>query len=166
MDLKATLSERFDKKTVSDYVKANPSAFEELFELAMQPDNPFSWRAAWILNASMRKNDPRLTPQISRIINATTKGNQSIQRELLKTLLRLTPSEDEEGLVFDLAVTLWQDISKPPAVRGTAFKHMIHIASKHPEIKNEIPFLTQSHYIESLSPGIKRSVEKMIRKTQ
>lgn len=163
MDLTATLSERFDKKTVSDYVKANPSAFEELFELAMQPDNPFSWRAAWILNASMRKNDARLTPYISQIIEVTSNGNPSIQRELLKTLLRLTPSEDEEGLLFDMAVTLWQDISKPPAVRSTAFKHIMYIAKKHTEIQNELPFLVQSHYIESLSPGIKRSVEKMIK---
>lgn len=163
MNLEKTLAGRFDKEEVCAYVQNDTTAFKQLIRLALQVKTHNSWRAAWVLNHAMLTNDERLTPYLSKIIEITPQGSHGLQRELLKILLKLSPSEDQEGLVFDLAVTIWQDISHAPALRVTAFKHIIKIAKKHPDIQNEIPFLTQTHYIDSLSPGIKRSVEKMLK---
>jgi hypothetical protein len=37
------------------------------------------------------------------------------------------------------------------------------MAKKHPDLSNEISFLTQTQYLESLSPGIKNAIERMIK---
>jgi hypothetical protein len=51
-------------------------------------------------------------------------------------------------------------------VRITALKFILKVANKHPDLLEEIVFLTQDHYLESLSPGVKRSIEKMKEVTQ
>ena len=55
-------------------------------------------------------------------------------------------------------------INKSPSVRVNAFKFIVEIAKKHPELIKEISFLTQDHYLDSLSPGAKHSVLKLMRK--
>ena len=73
-------------------------------------------------------------------------------------------SEKYEGEIFDICMNLWEQISKNPSVRMTAFKFILKISKKHPELLEEISFLTQEQYLESLSPGVKRSIEKMMEK--
>jgi hypothetical protein len=38
----------------------------------------------------------------------------------------------------------------------------VRIASKYPDLSNEIALITQNHYLETLSPGVRRAVMKMI----
>lgn len=49
-----------------------------------------------------------------------------------------------------------------PSVRQVAFRLMVKVVKKHPDLASEIQFLAESHYLESLSEGIKCSVLKMI----
>lgn len=72
-------------------------------------------------------------------------------------------SEKYEGKVFNICMNLWGQISKDPSVRMTAFKFIVKIAKKHPELLVEINFLTQDHYLESLSPGVKKSIVKIMK---
>ena len=71
--------------------------------------------------------------------------------------------EEYEGILFNLCMDIWEQINKTPSVRITALKFIIKIAKKHPELSQEITFLTQDHYLESLSPGIKHSVSRMMK---
>ena len=71
-------------------------------------------------------------------------------------------TENQESLLFDVCLTIWEDIAKSPSVRGTAFKFLLKIVKKYPELSEEIGHLTQSHYTESLSPGIKHSFIRMV----
>jgi len=43
-----------------------------------------------------------------------------------------------------------------------ALKMIIKIANKHPELKKEISFLAQDHYLESLSHGARHSVKRLM----
>jgi hypothetical protein len=72
-------------------------------------------------------------------------------------------TEDHEGILFNICMNLWEQIDKKPSIRFTALKFIVKIAEKHPELSDEITFLTQNHYLESLSPGIKHSVFKMMK---
>jgi len=71
-------------------------------------------------------------------------------------------NEQQEGVVFDLCMNMWETIQKAPSVRHTAFKMIVRITEKYPDLKKEIAFITRNHYLETLSPGIRRSVEKMV----
>ena len=45
----------------------------------------------------------------------------------------------------------------------TAFKFSIKLVKKHPELSKEITFLLQERYLETLSPGVKKSISKMMK---
>ncbi|NLT49917.1 MAG: hypothetical protein GXX85_03245 [Ignavibacteria bacterium] len=85
------------------------------------------------------------------------------QREILKILCLMDLEDKYEGSLFDLCINLWKDINKNSSVRVTAFKFLIKIAVKYPELRSEIIYLANENYLETLSPGIKNSVGRMIK---
>ena len=144
------------------YVESHPDEFEELIGLALLNKQPYSWRAAWLLSNCMDYNDQRIKKYIPKIINALTTVKDGQKRDLINVLRRMEINEEHEGLLFDICVAVWSKIDKLPSVRSSAFKLIIQITKKHPELFNEVVLLTQTEYIESLSHGIKRSIQKLV----
>ncbi|MBE0646044.1 MAG: hypothetical protein IH600_18320 [Bacteroidetes bacterium] len=140
---------------------AHPKYFDEAMELAISDNQPYSWRAAWLLFDCMDENDARVKKYIHQIIRALPDRADGHQRELLKILLRMELGETHEARLFDICVTLWEAIHKSPSVRFTAFKFIVRLVKKYPELSNEIAGLTQAWYLDSLSPGVKRSILRM-----
>lgn len=141
----------------------HPEFFEEAIELAVSDKQPFSWRAAWLLWSCMEENDQRIQKHIEKIVDSIKTKDDGHQRELLKILLQIELKEEYEGIIFNLCMDLWEQINKKPSVRINALKFIIKIAKKHPELAKEITFLTQDHYLETLSPGVKHSVSIMMK---
>ena len=159
-----TLGTRFNKEKFITAVNAKPEHFKETFEIALGNDLPQSWRAAWVLNHTLKKNDERLDPYIDRMVNSLFQKPDGHQRELLKLLEKSELNDDIEGQLFDKCITIWESVEKSPSVRVVAFRILAKVAQKYPEMKNELEFLTQDHYVEGLSPGIKRSFQKILAK--
>jgi hypothetical protein len=40
-------------------------------------------------------------------------------------------------------------------------KLIVKVATKHPELRQEMKLLTQEHYLDTLSPGIRHCIERM-----
>ena len=151
------------KDEMTSFMHAHPEVFEEAVELSLTDEQPLSWRAAWLLWDCMEENDPRIKKHLKRIIEAIVSKKDGHQRELIKILLKVELNDKHEGVLFDICMNLWEDLSKSPSIRVTAFKFILKTAQKHPDLLKEIKFLTQDHYIETLSPGIKNSVSRMIK---
>lgn len=100
---------------------------------------------------------------VKTIINTIKTRNDDHQRELIKILQLMEVSEEYEGSLFDICVTVWEKINKKPSVRFNAFKLIIKIAKKNPDLANEVVFLAQDQYLDLLSPTAKRSIFKMIK---
>ena len=145
------------------FMRSHPEYFDEAIELAVGDKQPYSWRAAWLLWSCMVENDKRVKKYITKIVDTLKTKDDSHQRELLKILLKMDLSEKYESILFDHCMNIWEGINKPPAVRVNALKFIVKIAKKHPELAKEISFLTEDHYLESLSPGAKNSVIKLMR---
>jgi len=145
------------------FMHANPEFFDEAINLAIADRQPYSWRAAWLLWSCLEENDKRFRKYIKKIVDSLKTKNDGHQRELLKILLQMELKEEYEGILFNLCMDIWEQINKTPSVRITALKFIIKIAKKHPDLSQEISFLTQDHYLESLSPGIKHSVSRMMK---
>jgi len=151
------------KVDMISYMDAHPQDFEEAIKLAISNKQPYSWRAAWLLWSCMEENDRRIQGYIKNIINTITTKNDDHQRELLKILLQMELNEKYEGFLYNVCVTVWEKINKKPSVRLTAFKIILKIVKNHPDLSNEIIFLTQNQYLDSLSPAAKKSISKMIK---
>ena len=144
------------------YLTAHPEDFDEAIKLAISNKQPYSWRAAWLLWSCMDYNDQRLQKYMKKIIDTlpTTSDNQL--RELLLILQRMELKDYYTGKLLNICVNVWEKIGKQPSVRINAFKLIVKIAKKHPDLKDEVIFLTQFHYLHSLSDAVKKSVFKMI----
>jgi hypothetical protein len=152
----------FHKKEMMAWLEAHPESFEEAIRLAIADKPTLSWRAAWLLWSCMRDNDQRIIPFITSIIECLEIKRDGHQRELLKILYRMDLSEEQEGYLFDFCTNVWEKLGKAPSVRHNAFRMIIKIASKYPDLSNEIALITQSHYLDTLSPGVRRAVMRMI----
>lgn len=151
------------KADMISYLKSYPEDFEQAVRLAISDKQPYSWRAAWLLWSCMDDNDQRIQGYLKKIIDILPTKNDDQLRELLIILHRMELHDDYEGELFNICVNVWEKIGKKPSVRYNAFKLIIKIAKKHPDLSNEIKFLTQTQYMESLSEKVQKSILKMLK---
>ena len=144
------------------YLLTHPDGFEEAIKLAIIDKQPYSWRASWLLWSCMDQNDSRIRGYVNAIINTLPDRNDNQQRELLMILQRMEINEKLEGKLFNHCVSVWEKINKAPSVRVNAFKVIIKIARKHPDLLHEIDFLTQPQYLDSLSQAVQKCIFKMM----
>ena len=160
-DLIQQISGRFDVEEVVSKANNNPKIFK-FYAQHLIENTTTSWRAAWVINHSTWKNDNRIAPYISGIINSIEGKRDGHQRELLKIVAKQPLSEDQEGEFFDVCMNLWQDVNKQPAVRYYCMLFIHKTSNKYPEIENELEHLLGDYYLKTLSSGIKRSLFKKI----
>jgi len=149
------------KEGMIAYIGEHQGDFDEMIELALGKRNPLCWRAAWLIFHSMDENDARIRPHIRSMIDTLPQRKDGHQRELLKILSKMDIDDEDEGYLFDHCVTLWEAIHKPPSVRYTALMSILKLAEKYPELKQEVAFLLQDHYLETLSPGIREVCKRL-----
>lgn len=151
------------KDEMISFLKSHQEHFDEAIQLAISDKQPYSWRSAFLVWGVIEKNDKRVQKYIESIVNCLKEKEDAHQRELLKILYKMKISEKYEGQIFDVCMNLWVQITKDPSIRITAFKFIVKIAKNHTDLLNEISHLTQDQYLESLSPGAKKSVLKMMK---
>jgi len=132
------------KEGMISFMNAHPECFTEALELAVLSKQPYSWRAAWLLWSCMKENDVRVQEFIDQILETIPTKKDGHQRELIKILSNMDLNDEYEGRLFNICMTLWESINKRPSVRYTAF-------------------ITQDRYLETLSPGIKNSISRMVK---
>ena len=161
--LQNILTARLRKEEMTAFLEKHPEQLEQVINTALTDEQPQAWRAAWLLNHYMEENDECVKVYIKKIIKTIPTKQDGHQRELLKILNKMELSEKHDGLLFDVCMTIWETIHKSPSVRGTAFMFLLKIIKKYPELRNEIKHLTQSHYTDTLSPGIKHSFNRIVK---
>ncbi len=162
-ELEHILSTSYKEEMIA-FMSSHPECFEEAIELTISDKQPYAWRAAWLLWSCLEENDQRVSPYIERIVRSISSKKDGHQRELLKILEQMDLDEEAEGFVFNICVSLWEAIDKTPSVRYTAFRFMVKIAKKYPDLTKEISFLTQNRYLETLSSAGKKAILKMVNK--
>lgn len=162
LTLDEILSNRLRKDEMLAYLSKNPKEINQALTILVSGKKPQAWKCAWLIAHHMDYNDPLVRPIIDQLITNLDKKEDGYQREILKILVKMELSDVQEGRLFDICMTTWESISKSPSVRITAFKFLIQTVKKYPELRNEIDFLTQEQYTNTLSSGIKHSFKKLI----
>lgn len=145
------------------YMAEHPEDFEEAVRLSVSDKPPYSWRAAWLLWSCMEKNDVRVQGSVKTIIDLLPTRKDNVQRELFKVLYQMELDEEDEGRLFNCCLEVWEKIHKQPSVRLNAFLLIVKIARKYPELSYEISLLTQEQYTETLSPGVRHSIKRLLK---
>jgi hypothetical protein len=145
------------------YMHAHSEDFNELIKLAISNRKYYSWRAAWLLWSCMEENDKRIQGYLKNIVCNLTSRNYNHQRELLIILQKMKLNDEIEGILFKVCVSVWEKIDKKPSVRFNAFKMIVKIAQKHPDLSYEVYLLTENHYLDSFSTTVRRSIARMIK---
>jgi hypothetical protein len=163
VELKNLLDRKHSKDYFVAFLNKNNNNFKQAIALVQTGEQPYAWRAAWVLCHAIKKQDKRILSYLLDIIKAIPNKKDGQQRELLKVVMKMEPlTEDAEGYFYDVCTNLWEDVNKQPAVRYYAGCYMITMAGKYPEIKNELEVLFGEYYTQSLSPGIKRIFERKL----
>ena len=148
------------------YMASRPDDFPELIELSISDKQPYSWRAAWLLSSCMNNNDPRVKRYLQKIIDILPARQNSQQWSLLKVLQRMEIEPEYEGQLFDTCTIIWKNINNKPFTRFQAFKIMVAISKKYPDLSNEIILLTDPYYIDNLSYVVRKSVFTLMTDTK
>ncbi len=155
------LSGHFNRKVIIEFLEENKEARNYFMEIILlQAD--YAWRAAWLLKSAINLND-NFDAFIERAIARLPSLKDGHQREILKLFEKLPLDEAYEGHLFDVCMGIWESPGKIPTVRMSAFLFILKTMKKYPELQAELDYLTQAHYLESLSPGVKRALEKRVR---
>lgn len=157
---------KYFKPDADRFMYEHPELFEEVAHFMLTNTPPMCWRAAWVIRTAMEDNDERLIPFIDPILEALPNKEDGHQRELMKVLERMGLDDDQESVLYDICVTIWESVRKQPSVRYFAFQQMVKMVHKYPELIHEIQAVTQPQYINSLSPGIKQGVLKLVNKLE
>jgi len=150
------------KADLLHFVREHPEHFDEAVELAVSDNQPFAWRAAFLVESWMSEDDKRIQKYLKRIVDVLPYKNDGHQRELIKILSKMKLKNSLEGKVFNVCANIWEGIGKDPSVRMTALKFLLKTVEKYPELSNEIIHLTSEEYLEGLSPGVKKSITKLL----
>ena len=152
------------RPTLESYVASYPESFDEAIQLALTDKLPYSWRAAWLLWSCIQNNDIRIQNYTNDFIAILPKIKDNQKREVLKILEKMNITETLQGKLFQNCMTIWKNKDARPGLRYNAFKILIKIAQQHPDLINKIRALTQNQHTETLSPAVKKAVQRQLSK--
>ncbi|WP_010134465.1 hypothetical protein [Ochrovirga pacifica] len=162
LNLDSILDKRLDKDFLIQLFQEQTEVHSAAIQLSLSNQQPQAWRATWILGHCTTKNDQRIRPFINNYLQILNKQKDGHQRELLKILDKMDLDDEQEGKLFDACMSIWENTNKAPAVRYVAYKFIHKTCEKYPELQEELSFISQPHYLENLSPGIKKIIQKLI----
>ena len=149
-----------DSREVSLFVNQGEAHVRKLVDIAVSDSKDISWRTAWLLGRSINKSTNPIHKFYLKIIKGIRGKDSGHQRELIKLVIDKNLSNEEEGRLFEACVEIWKDIHKKPGTRSYACNYIHKMITKYPDLKNELAGLFDMKYLETLSPAIKKSIQK------
>ena len=165
MKIKELLLTAHSKQVTSEIVSSilsGQAKIAELMDCFFSNNQLLCQRAAWAVGIIGEKRSELLTPYISKmIVNASKPLHNAITRNVVRAFQYLHFSENNEGEVYEFCFNQVTDLNQPIAVRCFSFRTCMNIASKHPELINEIKQL-----IIIMEPDDSPAVRSLIRQAK
>jgi hypothetical protein len=135
--------------------------FELWLKLALS-SHERGWKAAWLINQAAKSCRLPLQKYDGNICKAIPGKSSNQKRELLKLLEQVELHEENEGIIFDVAISCWEDLKAQSSCRMVGFRLMTKVAKKHPELICEIKSMSDERFLGGLTNGIKNSILKRL----
>lgn len=164
MNIEAILSIRNSKKDIHllvDYIIENPSSIERLMRCFFSKELRTCQYAAWPLGILGSRKPQMLYPYIEQMItHLKTPKHNAVIRNTLRTWQEMEIPEKYEGLIFEICFNYLVDPNYAIAIRAFSIAVASNIASKYPDLAQELKaeLLNQLNYPQSA--GIKYRLKK------
>ncbi len=138
--------------------------FKEMMNLAFRDEYPLSMRAARVVALTAEWYPDLLIPYIPILITAFQHlKTGGVRRSFLKTLTEHSYplSEEQLGILADLAFTWLSDPKEAIAIRYYSIEILLIVAKLYPEIRNELKSILDE-LLEDESSGLRAKSRKVI----
>ncbi len=127
----------FDVKATTNYLLANRQLIGSFVAFSLEND-PFSWRASWVLYKYAERKAADIQPYAQMLIdNMPNIAKPGHRRETLKILSQLQLDERQSSDVMDFCFDSIKDNKLQASVRSAAYDMLMKIGEQYPEIRSE-----------------------------
>ena len=148
----------FDVKATTNYLLANRQLIGSFVAISLE-NEPFSWRASWVLCKYAERKAADIQPYAQMLIdNLPNIAKPGHRRETLKILSHLQLDERQSCDVMDFCFDSIKDNKLQASVRSAAYDMLMKIGEQYPEIRSEAIAIfddTKDYYPH----GIRKSIE-------
>lgn len=145
------------------FLQNNPANFHKMIGVALKNYPDYSWRAAWLVARTLKTNDDRVKPYRLKMIRALKGKSSGHQRELMKILLDTKLTRYQEGCLFDICVSIWENHSLQSGTRYLAFQFISKIIKDYSLMVAEVSSIFSPESLLKLSPGIQILVKRQLK---
>ena len=163
-DIRQFLNESSKQKIMLliDRVKENPVLVEDIYSLAIQNEQPYSWRASWALLHLCKIYPDMLLPFADKIVDDTPKletGRQIVS--FLQILTIIDFPEQDAGHLFDLSISMLHDAKRKMSFKLYALLFLKKFIKKVPELVPELLLSIEDEDLISDNKYIRKQIKKL-----
>lgn len=166
--LKSMLSSETSRRNtdmVVNLVIQDPKLFEALFSIYMSNEEPFSRRAAWVIDTITEDRPGMLLPFRDKMIHMLTQfRHDGLKRHTLRMLNRTPlPGESEIGFLITICFDWLVSARESIAVKVTCMDLLYRISLSEPDIRKELTDSIEWR-LEEESAGFRSHAKKVLKK--
>lgn len=163
--LLASETSRRNTDMIAGLVTQRPRLFKVLFTIFLANEEPFSRRAAWVIDTITEKQPNLLEPVAGKIMHRLGQfSHDGLKRHALRMLNRAPlPVESDLGLMISLCFDWLVSPHESVAVKVYCMDILYRISLLEPDIRKELSDSIEWR-MEEESPGFRSHAKKILKK--
>ncbi len=149
---------------IVEAIEQKPSFFEELMEIYLADEEPYSRKAAWAIDLYTEKDPSRTAPFVEQMVAGLTRfTHDGMKRHTLRILLSLPLPAEGLGTLVTLCFDWLANPPESAAVKVYSMELLYRISAIEPDLKPELAD-TISWRMEEESAGFRNRALKIMKK--
>ena len=165
MDIRSQLlieHSRANSELIADYIGSDPERIEELLRLFFANENLVTQRSAYVFLIISDRNRALFLPHLKNLVsNLANNIHDAVKRNTLRLLQELPVPENLEGTLANVCFDYLQSNKEPVAIKVFAMTILANLATKYPDLKNELKIIIDD-LMQNGSSGIRSRGKKLL----
>jgi len=152
------------KDLITQKILSGNFSIQEIVEIVKSNDGIYAQRGAYVLTGLHDDNPNHLTPFIEDLWQAIqTKSHQAIPRAIYRLFSDIDLPEEIEGEIFEVGSKTFMSKKTAVAIKAHIMKILTNIASKYPELKDEVIFMIKEQ-LPGSSAGYRTTAKRELKR--
>jgi hypothetical protein len=147
------------KKAVTD-----PHFFDDLFEVSKSGEQPYAWRASWVLDHASESDPALLLPYIDAVYDLIPGlTNDGLKRHFLKFILRCPINPNKAGVLIDILIGWMLSPGEAVSTRVLGMDILVELCKLEPDLRFEVRSVIYDLQEKFPTPGMKIRLKKALK---